>query len=292
MLTKLLAPLDGSEAAESGLAWAEEAAARAGASLRLVTVVQNGALEGSSTVKSAETYLAAHRERIASSGLNADYDVEEGSAADLILARAREADLIVMTCGGGPWLLGGTLDRVLREVPNPKAIVHARRSRMPIGGDDYKILLPLDIGFSTESIVPAATQFAKSLKGSIVLCHIVPAIGFYKDPAEAPPGVARALEQQVTQGREFLGEVAGRLASQGVSVEVLVRVGEAPTEIVRVGADSGANLMMMCTRGADKLSRLLGSVAYAALQQGTLPCVLIRDSGAIGCSNRGSPEAG
>ena len=40
MIAKILAPLDGTKIAEAGLTWAEHAAARCGAGIRLLTVVE------------------------------------------------------------------------------------------------------------------------------------------------------------------------------------------------------------------------------------------------------------
>ncbi len=40
MIANILAPLDGTEIAEAGLTWAEHAAARCGASIRLLSVVE------------------------------------------------------------------------------------------------------------------------------------------------------------------------------------------------------------------------------------------------------------
>ncbi len=92
----------------------------------------------------------------------------------------------------------------------------------------------------------------------------------------APPGVARIIEDLMEEARLFLSNMAAGIEREGAKVEIVVAMGEASREIVRLAEQSEAGLIAMATRGTQTLSRVLGSVAYGVLQLARVPCLLIR----------------
>ncbi len=277
MIEKILVPLDGTQIAEAGLTWAEHAAARCGAGIRLLTVVDEVAGGGNGRRDQAQRYLRQHCQRLAAKGLTVEFEVAVGTPAQHILTQADTADLTVMTSGTTRWLISAVLDHVLKEMRRPVVIARGVQGQTPPPPHLGKILVPLDTGSYSQHILPTAQKVAKSLQASITLCHTVPSMGQHRDATDAPPGVARIIEEELDEARRFLAPVAERVEKDGVTVETVVTMGDAPREIIRVADRSQAGLIAMATRGRDRLEkRIVGSVANIVVESTNLPCLLAR----------------
>jgi nucleotide-binding universal stress UspA family protein len=102
-------------------------------------------------------------------------------------------------------------------------------------------------------------------------------MGQHRDAMDAPPGVARIIEEELDESRRFLAPVAERIEKDGVTVEIVVTMGDAPKEIIRIADRSRAGLIAMATRGRDRLEkRIVGSVANIVVESTNLPCLLAR----------------
>jgi nucleotide-binding universal stress UspA family protein len=279
LLGSVLAPLDCTPAAEAGLGWAVRAAERSHAAVELLTVVEDEIAEGNGHVAHAEEYLRAHRDHIATSGLAVNLEVVSGSPPECILDRASSSELTVMTYGTKQWLFGGALDLMLREMTQPLVVVRSPFGQASAALDSGKILVPVDTAPYSSDALPQALELARAFAASIVLCHVIEPVGPYLDPAEAPPGVARVIEDLMEEARSFLSIAAAGIEREGARVEIIVTMGEAPREIVLLAERCEAGLIAMATRGTQTLSRVMGSVAYGVLQFGRVPCLLIRPAG-------------
>ena len=273
MIKKILAPLDGSTAAEAALEWARPTAEKCGAALHLLTVVQSDDAQA----EHAEAYLKAHRDDLATGGLSVESEVVKGEAAELILERAASAEVTVMTYGAGRTSLGGSLELVLRKMDRP--VVAVRPGAPPEALGNPKILVPLDRAAFSNEILNAVQVLATSLNAPVALCHVIEPIGIFRDPATAPPGIAAVLDDLISQTRAELGEAATQLTRTGVDVEITVQVGEPESEIPRLAAACGAMLIAMATRGHDELSRVMGSVSFSVMHSTRIPCLLVRPAG-------------
>ena len=281
MIAKILAPLDGTEIAEAGLTWAEHAAARCGARIRLLTVVEQARGDGNGLQGQAKAYLTRRCHGLEAKGLATESEVAFGPPAERILAEAEAADLTVMTSGTTRWLISAVLDRVLQEMRRPVVIARGVPGQTPSPPNLGKILVPLDRGAYSLHILPTAQKVAKALGASIILCHTVPPMGQHRDAADAPPGVARIIEEELGEARRFLAPVAERVEEDGVSVEIIVSMGNAPKEIIRIARRAQAGLIAMATRGRDRLEkRIVGSVANIVVESTNLPCLLARSQDA------------
>ncbi len=277
MIAKILAPLDGTEIAEAGLTWAEHVASRCGAIIRLLSVVEQAGGDGNGRQGQAEAYLRRRCDGLQAKGLAAESEVAFGTPADRILAEAKTADLTVMTSGTTRWLISAVLDQVLKEMRRPVVIARGVPGQTPSPPSLSKILLPLDKGSYSLHVLPTAQKVAKALGASIILCHTVAPMGQHRDAADAPPGVARMIEEEQDEARRFLAPVAERLEEDGVSVEIVITMGDAPKEIIRIADRSQAGLIAMATRGRDRLEkRIVGSVANIVVESTNLPCLLAR----------------
>ncbi len=60
-------------------------------------------------------------------------------------------------------------------------------------------------------------------------------------------------------------------------MEIVITMGNAPKEIIRIARRAQAGLIAMATRGRDRLEkRIVGSVANIVVETTNLPCLLAR----------------
>jgi len=170
----------------------------------------------------------------------------------------------------------GALDLMLRNMIRPLVVVRASSGQPGQEPDTRKVLVPLDTAAYSSHALPEAQRLAKALGASIVLCHVIAPVGPYLDPANAPPGVRRIIEELMEKAHSFLSGIARQLEREGATVETIVTMGEPPQQIVRVAERSQAGVIAMATRGTRNLSRIMGSVAYGVLQFSHLPSLLVR----------------
>ncbi len=131
MIEKILVPLDGTRIAEAGLTWAEHAAARCGAGLRLITVVEQADGAENGRRDQAEGYLREHCQRLEAKGLSVEFQVAFDTPAGHILSQADSADLTVMTSGTTRWLISAVLDRVLSDMRRPVVVARGVPGQTP-----------------------------------------------------------------------------------------------------------------------------------------------------------------
>ena len=112
----------------------------------------------------------------------------------------------------------------------------------------------------------------------VVTCWDMPAV-MYDAPGQVMP---MALDPETYQqaSEDALSEVLAAAAPQleGVSVTRSVRGGGAPDELVAAAEETGADLLVVGSRGLSGLSGLLlGSVSHHVAQHAPCPVVIIRD---------------
>jgi len=153
MFTQILVPLDGSDVAERALPYVEELARRFGSAVLLLRattpaetlVTAPGAAPTVAPVvdplpimeaerREADAYLRTIADRLHGAGVSVTYEQHMGSAAEVIIDRARKrrADLIAMTTHGrgglGRLVFGSVADAVLRSAPCPVFLVRVREA--------------------------------------------------------------------------------------------------------------------------------------------------------------------
>ena len=276
MLETILTPLNGTAAAEIGLTWAQNAASRSGATLRLLVVVNTTEHEANGHVEEAEKYLRWQRDRIAATGLNVDTDIAVGSPGEEILKRAAGAELTVMTYTTSLWLHGGALDLVIKNMVNPLVVVRGQEGRPSRQFECEKVLVPVDSAAHSKDVLPTAVNLSRALGASLVLCRIVAPIPGAYDRSGPPPEIARLIEEETIEADLLLAKTAKESQEQGVTAECFVSIGDPAREIIRAARECGAGLIAMATRGTNSMSRMLGSVALGVVQASPIPCLLVR----------------
>jgi nucleotide-binding universal stress UspA family protein len=276
MLNTILTPLDGSPAAEAGLAWAKQAAMKSGARLDLLTVVDNTRQEPNGHLEEAQRYLFAQRDLVAAEGLAVEAEVALGAPGEQILARAANATLTVMAYPTNVWLFGGALDLVMRETASPLVVIRHRTGQQVPEFDTRKILVPIDQSEYSRLALPIAVEMCRAMGASIILLSIVIPASHIPHLRTAQPELRDAVYLQAQEAQALLDQAAESIGREGVPIETAVAIGDPVREIIRAARELDAGLIAMATKGSNSLSKVLGSTALGVAQASPIPCLLVR----------------
>ena len=279
MITDILTPLDGTSAAEAGVEWSRRAAASLQATVRLLHIIDEDEASPSQR-EQAGIYLGRVRDSLTSDNVRAEIEVVAGRPADAIIERANRVDLTVMTSGTVRWMVSAVLDQVLQDVASPVVIVRAgagNENSAACSDTPQKILVPIDSAEYSSDVLPIVRDLARGLDASIVLLHVIPPVGNYLTRDDAPPGIARVLDQLVAESSALGRRSAWALKSGSVHLETITEIGDPQRTIIRTAEATGASLIAMATRGRDRLDkRISGSVANTVMESTSIPCLFVR----------------
>lgn len=291
MYHTLIVPLDGSAFSERALPMATSFARSLGAQViltRAASVLPFPAIDGAEVqvqaVREAQVYLSALASRLTEQGLNIDFAVPYGDAAESILVEIglRRADLVIMCTHGrsglGRWIYGSVAEQVLHRSPVPVLLVHPIGDATTLGPEPThtSFLVPLDGSAFAEGALLHAAALARAFDGTILLLRATePPMVAYTYPQVTL--VQRSSEELQQEAESYLEQVAVRLRSDGLAVQTVVREGWPADVIAHEGAALGPNLIVMTTHGRTGVARLLlGSVALQVVRRSALPVMLIR----------------
>ena len=188
-------------------------------------------------------------------------------------------DLIVMGTHGRHGLkrffLGSVAEQVVRTAPVPVMTI---RPDMPVGKlEGGQILVPYDFSEPARAILPAVAGWARALKASIRLLHIV-------EPIIYPEFYAVDLmpEDMIGTISQRAGENLRRVAEEylsGLDVTTEVMTGHAAETLADEATPERSSLVIMATRGLSALEHLLlGSVAQYVVRHAAVPVLTLRPS--------------
>ncbi|MCC2640073.1 MAG: putative Universal stress protein [Nitrospira sp.] len=199
--------------------------------------------------------------------------LEVGSPADVILTTAerRHVDLIVMGARGiGPVkerLFGSVSHRILGSAPCAKLILNGPLRQLK------KVLLPLQGQSDAEA---ALRFFQKQPFQEPVNVSLLTVLPSTRPPWPIDnPAAAKMEAQALQQAREFVEGVAAKIHALGHSTGSASVLGTPAATILQEAEKSGADLIMMGSRGREGLTRFfLGSVSHAVLHQAQCPVLV------------------
>lgn len=296
----IMVPLDGSGFAARALPMAEALARRSGAALELVCV--HTGVPPSPSGRVPEPLVRADRElaesergsleEAAEALRSRDLDVrtrmEQGEVVENLCGRADAADLVVMATHGrgrfSRFWLGSTTDGMIRRCRQPVLLVRARKGEATEEGEQIgdieQLLVPLDGSRLSESVLGPATELAREVGARLTLLQVVvPVMNAGFSLTDFPEGVDQDLvEPMESDAEEYVADVAGRLAGEGVEVDTrVVRYPDAAAAILETADELPADVVAMATHGRGGVRRLLlGSVADKVIRAGQAPVLVVR----------------
>jgi nucleotide-binding universal stress UspA family protein len=287
MFRRILVPLDGSPLAERAVPFAQAIAAAGNAQLLLLRVVSaredhpdDDAIGGQPAEPTeAARYLRDLAQRLSPA---AEWEVEEGEAADVILGAIarREIDLVAMSTHGrsgiGRWIYGSVADAVLRHAPVPVLLASATTQMARWRSDrPLRVIVPLDYSALSEAILEPACALADTLKAELILLSVAPLL-----VTPDPTGGAYLMydpERDRAERRAYIEGIAAGLREPGRAVAVRDAFGLVDATILDVARAEGADLIALATHGSGGVARLLmGSVATSVVQRASVPLLIER----------------
>ena len=149
-----------------------------------------------------------------------------------------------------------------------------------------RILLSVDGSKETPSAVRAAIELAGGTGSEVHLVHVVSTVPELPYPHLAAKERSEAiLEWRKLKGLEFLDEQVRRIEDDlGVSVAAsYYREGRPEKELLRLGTEIDAGLIMMAGRRRTRLERIFGaSIAEKVLRRSDRPVLVVDGRGSRG----------
>lgn len=211
------------------------------------------------------------RQDLAGAPVRATYVVEQADPAELILktADAYGCDLIVTAVARdevlGRFLLGATVDTVLRRARVPVLVVR-RRPHHPYGG----IVVAADVSAASRAALRKTAAFFPDTPFHVFHAYDPPLDGLLSDPSE----YRTAFGEVATQSLEaFLAEAG---IGRGHVIDILVERGDPARLIQQYVTTFRADLVVLGTEGKGPLLELLvGSTAKSVLDGLTCDALVV-----------------
>jgi nucleotide-binding universal stress UspA family protein len=294
---RIMVPLDGSNAAERVLPYAEEMATKFNSEIVLVSVAEPSPDESDHLFRA---YLSTIQEKVRTElrdwGARAETRVEVkvlvGKPADRLLAHAadKNVSLVVMASKGrsdeGQWLLGNIAAKVLRAASKPVLLVRKEASAEGLQrkGLIKRILVPLDGSKVAEQIIPHAEELAKVMRGEVILFQAYETLlrmmsgEAFRSMSEEEVKEANKRREEAAKG--YLETIAGPFREKGLTVSEVVASGDPADVILDYAESSAVDMITMSTHDLSGIKRwVFGSVTDKGLHAGDMPVLVVRAIG-------------
>lgn len=282
----VMAPLDGSPAAEAALPWAVHLARAVNGSVRLVGVHAPPAvfLDGETLVGSLvpddsvrakeQEYFAGVQARLKAAGVAVSAELLDGSVVTSLAeyaGRVHPKWIVMASHARGPvakFFLGETATEFVRRSPCPVLLIHQpdRPRDVPPAPDVQHLLVPLDGSKLAETILEVAAEFANAFSADVTLFMAPAAVA----DMHSAPGLAESyLNQQAERLRAMSVRVGTKIAAHGGAVET----------IAAEAAAKPGTVIALATHGRGGLSKLVwGSVAAEVVRRTSVPVLISKPS--------------
>ncbi len=301
MFKHLLVPLDGSRMAEAALPVAAALAARTGAGLTLVHVIErNAPAEVHSerhlvSAEEASTYLADVVRQPGLAGLRLETHVHTSEVRDVaasITAHTAELapDLVVMTThgrGSARRMVAGTLaQQVIGLGTTPVLLVRPNADSPGVSAARADaawrtIVAPIDGDPAHERGLPVAAELAAAFACTLHLLMVTPTFGELAGSQAAagmllPAATRVKLEMDSAGAEAYVKARAAELGAAGVRAACEASRGDPARAIVRTARRLSADLVVMGTHGRAGTDAFWeGSVAARVTARVRVPLLLI-----------------
>lgn len=293
MYERILVPLDGSSAAEIVLPHVEGIAAKFGAEIILVSVLEPAEDERDQLYRYYLERIAKQVQRQlkswgAKEGILVKGEILMGKPAGEIVRYADEnnVNLITMTSygrsGRSPWFMGNVAAKVLRTTGKPVLLIRAPADKAMLKRKSLikRILVPLDGSAVGETAIPYVETLGQVLGSELVLFQVV------KPPVpigiEAPT-MSTIYEEELERTRAsavvYLDRVGKKLQEKGLSTSSAINLGPPADQIIDYAETNAVDLIAMSTHGRSGIGRwVFGSVTDKVVHAGNIAVLTIRAS--------------
>jgi nucleotide-binding universal stress UspA family protein len=291
-LRRLILPVDGSEASQRGVAFAEQLAKSDGATVDVCSALDEAAFmlpvaEGALVnpapfIAAAEKITAKHISdavaRLHDAGISVEGTLLHGFPVAEIdeFARRRQADAIVMGTNGRSGLermfMGSVTMALLRIADVPVVTVHA---------DDTLRSGPMLVAIDASSASLAALECAIDRAGvtgvSLQLLHVYDESRLDRLIVVTGLRPQSAQRQALTDAEVALEEAADRVRAAGVKFATELERGVPADTILAAVERHGAGSVAIGTHGRSALERfVIGSVADTVVRSSRVPVYVVR----------------
>ena len=265
----IVVPLDGSISAEHALSLAQFLGHTHKSRLTLVSVDQTaGQLEAETSgdrQKDLQTYLTRLTAQMKLTGLDANFTIGSGSAADAISTLAHDlgADLIVMSTQGRSGMerlfVGNVASRIIKLADTPVLLIRPTEEWKSRTSEFKRLLVSLDGSVDAEQVLGHVMVLARQFESEILLLSVPEA------------------EAETPRLQQYLESVAVALRNRGLKVRTIVTGSGPARTIVSMSESESVDLIMMATHGRGGIERgvLIGSVADRVVQSTQCPVFLL-----------------
>lgn len=276
---RIAVPLDGSALAESAVPLAVALAEGVDAQLTFCTVLPSGheshsqgSGHGGPSVHwnlSPQGYLDHVREKLPLENGRVELEILEGDPTSKIVEfiRQKPAQLVVMATHGRSGvvraILGSVTDRVVHASPVPVLAVRATNAPRSMwqARTIERVVVPLDGSELAEAALTHGQALAEAFRAKLSLFRVA-------DDAAGELGTVTAAN--------YLEGIASRFPDPSHDLELELRTGHAPDEIVRFSMEQPHSVVVMSTHGASGFERMRrGSVTDAVVRGAATPTLVV-----------------
>ena len=236
---------------------------------------------------SREEVLAELRRVVDTAGAgssDATLAAEAGDPSRTIVdqAVAIPADLVVMGTHGRSgferFMIGSVAEKVLRKAPCPVLMVPPHVTAMLPAEVGFKnILCPMDFSPSALQALGFALDLARQADGSVTVVHAIEWLAEEEPRAHSHFNVPEYRQHLTDDARQRMQALAAGEPRTWSAIQDLVVLGRAHREILRIAADTAADLIVMGAQGRGGLGlALFGSTTQQVVRAATCPVLTVR----------------
>lgn len=291
----LLCPVDFSDSSRRALEWSSRFSKAVGASLTVLHVVDTDLLSIGNLVSAPDVFDDVRRRAVAAVDAlkrqidlsHATTEIVEGVPEDVVVSAANRGnvDLLVMGTHGlsgfQKFFLGSVTEKVLHRAKVPlmsiSPSVEGRNAGLP---DPRVILMGIDFGPETQSVVRHGTWLAEHFGAKLIALHVVRVPYVVLNESSFEPvtrmEVEKLTESLVSKRREDLEALLPPAAGGGK--EAMIRVGGTAFDTLRdVVQERSVDLVILGAGGHGHAGiRWLGSTCHKMVRLAPCPVMVLR----------------
>lgn len=238
----------------------------------------------------ALNYLDGLTNQLRATGLRADHQLVDGTAADSIIEYAHEnqINLIVLSSHGSSglsaWNISGVVRKISQRANLPTMIVRAYQPQPNKLTDvNYKtILIPLDLSQRAECALPIAARLARHFRARLIVAHVVK---FPEMPRRTPLTVEdKELAKNLTkrnqqEASKYLIQIENRLKARTIDVQTRLSEREDISSTLHEMVDKECvDLVVMSAHGYSGARKWpYGNIVEKFLSYGSTPLLIYQD---------------